>query len=71
MQNYFDTLNAALDSESLIDVWPITAIVPYGATIGFATAGRWISIYRDGVTGQYERPVHYATLMSDTGIIHL
>jgi len=71
MQNYFDTLNAALDSESLIDIWPVTASVPYGATIGFAIAGRWISIYRDGVTGQYERPVHYATLMDDTGVIHL
>jgi hypothetical protein len=71
MQNYFDTLNAALDSESLIDSWPIYVSVPYGATIGFASAGRWISIYRDGVTGLYERPVHYATLMSDTGIIHL
>ena len=71
MQNYFQTLNAALDSESLIDVWPITASVPYGATVALANAGRWISIYRDGVTGLYERPVHYATLMADTGIIHL
>jgi hypothetical protein len=71
MQNYFPTLNAALDSESLIDIWPITASVPYGATVALANAGRWISIYRDGVTGLYERPVHYATLMSDTDIIHL
>ena len=71
MNNYFDTLNDALDSEGLLDRWPITASVPYGATIGFATAGRWISIYRDGVTGQYERPVHYATQMADTGLIHL
>lgn len=71
MQNYFDTLNDALASESLLDIWPVTTSVPYGATIGFAIAGRWISIYRDGVTGQYERPVHYATLMSDTGIIHI
>ena len=71
MQNYFDTLNAALDSENLIDIWPVTASVPYGATVALANAGRWISIYRDGVTGLYERPVHYATLMADTGIIHL
>jgi len=71
MQNYFDTLNDALASESLLDIWPLTASVPYGATVGFASAGRWISIYRDGVTGQYERPIHYATLMADTGIIHL
>lgn len=71
MKNYFETLNAALDSENLIDIWPIAASVPYGATIGFANAGRWISIYRDGITGLYERPVHYATLMPDTGVIHL
>ena len=71
MQNYFDTLNDALASESLTDIWPVTASVPYGATIGFANAGRWVSIYRDGVTGLYERPVHYATLMADTGLIHI
>lgn len=71
MKNYFDTLNAALDSEGLLDRWPITASVPYGATVGLAHAGRWISIYRDGVTGLYERPIHYSTRMADTGLIHL
>lgn len=71
MQNYFETLNDALDSEGLLDRWPITANVPYGATVALAVAGRWISIYRDGVTGRYERPVHYATQMSDSGIIHI
>lgn len=70
MQNYFETLNAALASEGLLDAWPITASVPYGATVGLAHAGRWLSIYRDK-TGRYERPVHYATLMADTGLIHL
>lgn len=71
MQNYFDTLNAALDSENLIDIWPIAASVPYGATVALAIAGRRISIYRDGVTGLYERPIHYATRMADSGLIHL
>lgn len=71
MKNYFDTLNDALASEGLINHWPVTASVPYGATVGLAIAGRWISIYRDGVTGQYERPVHYATQMADTCLIHL
>lgn len=71
MNNYFETLNDALDSEGLIDRWPITAGVPYGATVALAIAGRWISIYRDGVTGLYERPIHYSTRMPDTGIIHL
>ena len=69
-QNYFDTLNAALASEGLIDLWPVTASVPYGATVGLAAQGRWLSIYR-GETGRYERPVHYATAMADTGLIHL
>lgn len=71
MKNYFDTLNDALDSEGLLDRWPITASVPYGATVALAIAGKWISIYRDGVTGLYERPIHYATRMADTGLIHL
>jgi hypothetical protein len=71
MQNYFTTLNDALNAESLIECWPITASIPYGATVGLAYAGRWISVYRDGVTGLYERPVHYATLMADTGAIHI
>jgi hypothetical protein len=70
MQNYFPSLNAALESESLVDVWPLGANLNYGDTIGLAVNGRWISIYRDE-TGRYERPVHYATQMADTGIIHL
>lgn len=68
--NYFDTLHDALAAEGLLDLWPITASVPYGATVGLACAGRWVSVYRD-TTGRYERPIHYATAMTDTGIIHL
>jgi hypothetical protein len=70
-QNYFGTLSEALESEGLGDQWPIGSSISYGATVAFVSAGRWASIYRDGVTGLYERPVHYATLMDDTGIIHL
>ena len=69
-QNYFDTLNAALDADGLLDLWPVTASVPYGATVGLAAQGRWLSVYRDE-RGRYERPVHYATAMADTGLIHL
>ena len=67
MQCYFDTLNAALASEGLLDAWPIYAslTVPYGATVGLTHSGRWISVYRNE-QGRYERPVHYATLMADT-----
>jgi hypothetical protein len=71
MQNYFQTLSDALHSEGLADCWPVTGSVPYGATVGLACNGRWLSVYRDGATGLYERPVHYATLMADTGLIHL
>lgn len=70
MQSYFPTLNAALESESLVDLWPIGASLNYGETIGLASNGRWISVYRDE-TGRYERPIHYATLMADTCPIHL
>ena len=67
MQCYFDTLNAALASEGLLDAWPIYAslTVPYGATVALAHNGRHISVYRDD-SGRYERPVHSATLMTDT-----
>ena len=71
MQNYFPTLNDALDAESLVDAWPLGEHVQYGQTVAFARAGRWISVFRDGVTGLYERPVYYATQMDDTGLILL
>jgi hypothetical protein len=70
MQNYFETLSDALHSEGLADAWPIDGHIPYGTTCAVASAGRWISVYRCE-TGRYERPVHYATLMADTGLIHL
>lgn len=69
-QNYFETLHDALAAEGLLDFWPITASVPYGATVGLARDGRWLSIYRD-TSGRYERPIHYATAMPDSGLIHL
>lgn len=69
-KNYFSTLSAALESEGLSDLWPITGSIPYGATVGLACDGRWLSIYRDNI-GRYERPIHYATAMADSGLIHL
>jgi len=71
MRNYFPTLSDALESEGLTDAWPLGGYMQYGQTIAFAKAGRWISLFRDGVTGLYERPVHYATQMDDTGLILL
>ena len=64
MRNWFQTLNEALESESLVELWPL------GTNIGYSETGRvlvedsenyrLISIYRDE-TGRYERPVHYIT----------
>ena len=64
-RNWFDTLNAALDSEALTDMWPLGVNIAYGETKGLASNGRWISVYRDEA-GRYERPVHYVTKMPDT-----
>lgn len=63
--NYFDTLNAALESEGLLDAWDCSAPpIAYGETRAWTYQdgtryGRFISIYRDE-NGRYERPVHYA-----------
>lgn len=70
MQNWFPTLNDALDSEALTEMWPLGVNIEYGQTIGLASCGRWISVYRDSA-GRYERPIHYVTQMADTFPIHL
>jgi hypothetical protein len=64
-QNWFHTLNDALDSEGLTEMWPLGVNVGYDQTVGLASGGRWISVTRDS-TGRYERPVHYVTKMPDT-----
>ena len=62
-QNWFPTLNAALESEDLIDQWPFGRNISYGETASVHTEDetghpRLISIYRNE-DGMYERPVHY------------
>jgi hypothetical protein len=69
-KNWFATLNDALDSEGLLDLWPLGANLNYGQTVGLAKDGKWLSVYRDD-QGRYERPVHYATQMADSCLIHL
>ena len=60
-QNWFLTLNEALQSEDLIDLWPFGLNIGYGETARFTTdCGRLISVYRE-TDGLYERPVHYKT----------
>lgn len=64
-QNWFLTLNEALDSEGLTEMWPLGVNVGYDTTVSLASGGRWISATRDS-TGRYERPVHYVTKIADT-----
>lgn len=63
-QNFFPTLNDALNSEGLIESWdPFWPGIAYGETRSWtwedgSRYGHFVSIYRD-TTGRYERPVHY------------
>lgn len=63
--NWFNTLNEALEAEGLVGHWPVGKNIGYGETVGFASRGLWISVYRE-TNGRYERPVSYATQMADT-----
>ena len=64
-QNWFPTLNDALEAEGLLEAWDcMDAPIRYGDSRMWTWAdgsknGRLISIYRDE-RGMYERPVHYA-----------
>ena len=63
-QNYFNTLNEALESEGLLDSWDISfSPIGYGETKSWTVDnetryGHYISVYRDE-RGMYERPNHY------------
>jgi hypothetical protein len=65
MQNWFPTLNAALEAEDLVHHWPVGKNIGYGETVSFASRGRWITVYRE-TNGRYERPISYQTQMEDT-----
>jgi hypothetical protein len=57
-QNWFETLNQSLESENLINYWPLGLNISYGETVRFIADGRLISVTREN-DGRYERPVHY------------
>lgn len=65
MENFFNTLNEALNSENLIEAWDIHfPPIQYGQTYSWtwddgSKYGHYISIYRNN-NGRYERPVHYS-----------
>ena len=65
-QNIFETLNAALESEGLLDTWDMNyPAMQYNSTFYYTwndpntKFGRLISITRFD-NGTYERPVHYS-----------
>lgn len=58
-QNWFQTLNEALQSEGLLDTWEcMWSPINYGETRSYKSETKYISIYRE-TDGMYERPVHY------------
>lgn len=65
MQNWFPTLNAALESEGLLHAWECTnPPIKYNETRSWRFAdgtrfGHFVSVYRNE-SGLYERPVHYS-----------
>lgn len=65
MQNWFNTLNEALESENLLDAWDITMEpISYGENRSWtwdngSKYGHYITIFRE-TDGRYERPVHYS-----------
>ena len=59
-QYWFDNLNEALESESLVDLWPLCTHIKCDENKTIIVNGRVISIYR-GTNGRYERPIHYST----------
>ena len=63
MQNKFNTLSEALDSENLSHVWDHRPIA-YDQTLSLTYQdgtkhGHYVSVYRDE-RGLYERPIHYS-----------
>lgn len=64
-QNWFNTLNEALESEDLVKYWPLGSNIRYNQTVQNIVTkdNEWhlISVYRDD-KGMYERPIHYDTI---------
>lgn len=62
-KNWFDTLNEALESEGLLELWPLGRNIAYGETSALTVEHngeyRYISVYRSEM-GRYERPIAYS-----------
>jgi len=58
-QNWFSTLNEALEAENLLEAWDCFWMpIAYGENRVFYTENERVSIYRE-TDGRYERPIHY------------
>jgi hypothetical protein len=61
-QNWFNTLNEALEAEGLVSQWPLGLNIEYGGTAKVLTEDfLLISVFRDQ-DGRYERPISYKTI---------
>lgn len=58
-QNFFPTLKESLESEGLVEKWPLGSNINYGDTVRHIIDNTLISVYRDE-RGMYERPIHYS-----------
>lgn len=58
--NFFNSLNESLESEGLVEKWPLGSNIGYGETVRHIVDDTLISVYRDE-RGMYERPIHYKT----------
>ena len=67
-QNRFETLNAALESENLVDTFPVGYNIGYNQCMRYAKDGLFVSITRFE-DGRYERPLQYKTKADDFVVI--
>lgn len=68
-QNWFNTLNDALEAESLVAKWPLGVNIGYDQTARVIQDGLCIVVCRDE-RGMYERPIHYSSSADNAVIIH-
>ncbi len=63
--NFYETLNGALKSEGLVNLWPLGSNIAYGETVShivqIGDKLLLISVYRENQRGMYERPIFYFT----------
>lgn len=60
-QQFFETLNQSLESENLVNEWPLGTNIGYSETIRtHSNSGDKIIIVYRNEEGRYERPTHYS-----------